>query len=263
MDQRRVFYRLCSVLVRGSHTALKSGPDLAAGAVTPLDRAGLRAFHDALLAAYGPQQWWPTQDAHNPRFEILVGAVLTQHTAWTNVEIAIAALREAGALTAETLLAHDDLAALIRRAGPHRVKARRLRALCQWFVAAGGFKALDDYADDALRAELLALHGIGPETADAIVLYAFSRPCFVADAYAFRVFERYGWWRAPTRRYATLRKQVEQAAPGAGVAFYDELHALIVAHARQRCHKRAPDCARCVLNTRCAHGRAQHAQGDA
>ncbi|GAB3682620.1 endonuclease III domain-containing protein [Salinisphaera aquimarina] len=221
---------------------------MAAGDPTP---QALRAFHDDLSTAYGPQRWWPTQDADNPRFEILVGAVLTQHTAWTNVDIAIAALREAGPLTAEALLAHADLPVLIRRAGPHNVKARRLRALCQWFVDNGGFETLAAWPSAALRRELLALHGIGFETADVILLYAFERPAFVADAYAFRILERYGWWRG-RRNYERLRQQVEHAGPTADAAFYDELHALIVAHAKQRCHKRAPDCGQCVLASRCA-----------
>lgn len=214
----------------------------------------LRLFYDDLFAAYGPQRWWPSRDGDNPRFEILVGAVLTQHTAWTNVEVAIDRLCAAGPLTAQALLAHDDLPALIRRAGPHRVKARRLRALCAWFVDAGGFEALDACATSPLRRQLLALHGVGPETADVILLYAFDRPGFVADAYAFRIMERYGW-SSGTRRYERLRHRVEAAGPTHDALFYAELHALIVTHAKARCHKRSPDCGACVLATRCAHGR--------
>ena len=220
----------------------------------------LREFHDRLRAAYGPQHWWPVQDTDNPRFEILVGAVLTQHTAWTNVEMAIARLLEAGPLTADALLAHDDLPQLIRRAGPHNIKARRLRALCAWFVEQGGFDALQKRDSARLRRELLALHGIGHETADVILLYAFQRPAFVADAYAFRIMERYGW-TSGTRNYERLRRRIEHAGPADDVAFYDELHALIVAHAKQRCHKREPDCAACVLNSRCVYGREVIAAG--
>jgi len=220
---------------------------MTANDVTP---AALRQFHDDLLAAYGPQRWWPAQDERNPRFEILVGAILTQHTAWTNAEQAITALRAAGPLTPEALLAHDDLPGLIRRAGPHHVKARRLRAVCEWFVGAGGFAALEKRDSASLRADLLALHGVGYETADVIRLYAFDRPCFVADAYAFRILERYGW-ESPVRRYEHLRHSVEAAGPADDPAFYAELHALIVAHAKQRCHKRRPDCDACVLAPRC------------
>jgi len=216
--------------------------------------AALYEFHDLLAQAYGPQRWWPTQDRHNPRFEILIGAVLTQHTAWINVEITIGALREAGPLTPETLLAHVDLPALIRRAGPHNVKAKRLHALCAWFVARGGFDALSQLDTGTLRRELLALHGIGHETADVILLYAFGRPIFVADAYAFRIMERYGWASGP-RNYERLRQRVEAAGPADDATFYDALHALIVAHAKQRCHKRAPDCRHCMLQPRCRFGR--------
>ncbi|MES1942043.1 endonuclease III-like protein [Salinisphaera sp. T5B8] len=217
--------------------------------------SALREFHDRLRAAYGPQHWWPVQDTDNPRFEILVGAVLTQHTAWTNVEMAIATLLEAGSLQAQALLAHEDLPQLIRRAGPHNIKAKRLRALCTWFVEQGGFDALQKRDSATLRRELLALHGIGHETADVILLYAFQRPVFVADAYAFRIMERYGW-TSGTRNYERLRRRIEQAGPAGDAAFYDELHALIVAHAKQRCHKRKPDCEHCVLHDRCDHGRA-------
>lgn len=220
---------------------------------TEITPAALHAFHDDLLAAYGRQRWWPTQDRDNPRFEILVGAMLTQHTAWTNVELAIATLRSAGPLTPETLLAHADLATLIRRAGPHHVKAGRLRALCEWFLDAGGFGALETLDSRTLRRQLLALHGIGHETADVILLYAFDRPYFVADAYAFRIFERYGW-HAHKRRYEGLRQRVEAAGPVADASFYAELHALIVAHAKQRCYKSGPDCDRCVLAQRCDYG---------
>ncbi|WP_348766140.1 endonuclease [uncultured Salinisphaera sp.] len=223
--------------------------------------SALRAFHDGLAAAYGPQHWWPVQDADNPRFEILVGAVLTQHTAWTNVEIAIAELRDAGPLTADALLAHDDLPALIRRAGPHNIKARRLRSLCEWFVAQGGFDVLQTRDSATLRRELLALHGIGHETADVILLYAFQRPAFVADAYAFRIMERYGW-TSGARNYERLRRSIEAVGPDNDAGFYDELHALIVAHAKQRCHKRNPDCGHCVLHDRCDHGQAAVAESE-
>ncbi|MES1956152.1 endonuclease III domain-containing protein [Salinisphaera hydrothermalis] len=218
--------------------------------------AAIVDFHDRLAAAYGPQHWWPIQDPANPRFEILIGAVLTQHTAWTNVEIAITALREAGSLTPEAMLAHDDLPALIRRAGPHRIKAERLRSLCRWFVERGGFAAIETLDTVTLCRELRSLHGIGPETADVIALYAFDRPRFVADAYAFRILERYGWWQG-ARRYERLRETIEAAlGDDASAGFYDELHALIVAHAKQRCHKRAPDCGRCALAATCEYARA-------
>jgi len=207
-----------------------------------------------LLAAHGPQHWWPHQDTDNPRFEILIGAVLTQHTAWTNVERAIATLRRAGPLTAETLLAYDDLAELVRQAGPHRVKAERLLALCEWFVTQGGFDAIEAMDTPALCKALRATHGVGPETADVIALYAFNRPRFVADAYAFRIFERLGWCPAGqgSRRYERLREQMEVALPDAEAAYFDEYHALIVEHAKHSCHKSRPACDVCALVSICA-----------
>tara|TARA_B100001079_G_C16385531_1_gene504199 strand:+ start:251 stop:961 length:711 start_codon:yes stop_codon:yes gene_type:complete len=221
----------------------------AAGITTP----SLTDFYARLAAYYGPQCWWPNLDDDNPRFEILVGAVLTQHTAWANVERAIGTLLGAGPLTAQALLAYDDLAELIRRAGPHRVKAERLKALCRWFIEAGGFVGIDAMTTADLCRDLRAIRGIGPETADVIALYAADRPRFIADAYAFRVFERLGWWQADTRRYETLREQVEALAPAHWQASdYDEIHALIVRHAIALCHKRKPECAECPLTECCA-----------
>lgn len=213
---------------------------------------GLTEFYARLAEYYGPQCWWPNLDDDNPRFEILVGAVLTQHTAWANVERAIGTLLGAGPLTAETLLAHVDLAELIRRAGPHRVKAERLKALCQWFIDTGGFAGIEATATDDLCQALRRVRGIGPETADVIALYAADRPRFIADAYAFRIFERLGWWQDKTRRYDALRKQVEAAAPAHWQAGdYDELHALIIRHAIALCHKRQPACSECPLGEIC------------
>lgn len=216
----------------------------------PINAQALDDVFARLLAGHGRQRWWPHQDPDQPRFEILIGAVLTQHAAWTNVERAIGALREAGPLTPAALLAHDNLADLIRQAGPHRVKAERLRALCRWFLERGGFASLERLDTATLCAELRAIRGIGPETADVIALYAFQRPRFVADAYAFRLVERLGWWQG-SRRYEGLRRVVENALPNHDAAFLDEYHALIVAHAKTCCHKRTPACTTCVLDSVC------------
>ena len=146
----------------------------------------LRAVYRRLLARHGPQHWWP---AGTP-FEVIVGAVLTQNTAWTNVERAIANLDAAGALSGEGLLAldHERLAALLRPSGYFNVKASRLRAVCAWYVARGGHARLRHWPTRRLRDALLGLHGVGPETADDILLYAFGRPVFVIDAYTRRLF---------------------------------------------------------------------------
>ena len=139
--------------------------------------ARIQQLAAALATAYGPQHWWPAET----RFEVLLGAILTQNTAWTNVEKALDQLRSVVALEPETILSlsREDLAQAIRPAGYFNQKAARIHGFCAWFVERGGFAALDQVETQTLRAELLALHGIGPETADDMVLYAFDRPVFV------------------------------------------------------------------------------------
>lgn len=219
---------------------------------TEIDSGQLATVFDQLYRYYGPQHWWPTTDPDNPRFEILIGAVLTQHTAWTQAEKAIANLRQAGPLTPEAIFGHGEaLAEIIRPAGPHNVKAERLRALCRWFIDAGGFSEIDSGPTDDLRIELLKCRGVGAETADAILVYAFQRPLFVADAYAFRLFERLGWTDGQ-RNYEELRTAIEAAAPEvAGADFYNEFHALIVTHAKTCCHNQRPECGCCNLRSWC------------
>ncbi len=209
---------------------------------------------DTLYQAYGPQHWWPAPT----RFEMMVGAVLTQNTAWTNVEKALNSLKsEVPELEARPLLALPParLAELIRPSGYYRLKTDRLRALCQWFVDAGGFVALDRLATDELRRALLGVHGVGYETADSIVLYGFQRPVMVVDAYTRRIFSRLGAV-SPEIGYESLRTWLEA---GLGtheqVARYNELHALLVSHAKVACRVR-PACPDCVLRRHCQYGNA-------
>src|SRR5437868_3484300 len=131
----------------------------------------LRFIHDELLVAYGPQRWWPGDS----KFEIMVGAVLTQNTAWTNVERAIANLKRAKALSPAAIVAAPArrLAAWLKPSGYFNVKAKRLKALCRWLIEQGGVRALVRMDSAALRHALLGVHGVGPETADDILLYAF------------------------------------------------------------------------------------------
>ncbi|MEF3193464.1 MAG: endonuclease III domain-containing protein [Halothiobacillaceae bacterium] len=196
--------------------------------------------------AWGPQHWWPGESV----LEIMVGAVLTQNTAWSNVERAIANLKAAGALSMQALLALplDELAALIRPAGYFNVKARRLRALLEWVWDAGGVEALSGWTDEKLRSGLLGVHGVGPETADDILLYAFGRPVFVIDAYTRRILGRLGLIE-PTMGYEYLRVAIE-AELGADVPLFNQFHALIVAHGKEVCRPR-PRCERCVLADDC------------
>lgn len=212
--------------------------------------ARIRSLHDTLAAAYGPQGWWPG----DTRLEVMVGAVLTQNAAWTNVEKAIAKLKAARVLELRKLLdlEPDALATLLRPAGYFNVKARRLRSLLETIAAAGGIGALARRDTADLRALLLAVNGIGPETADDILLYAFGRPVFVVDAYTRRLFARLGW-TAGDEGYEELRRGVEQAS-GGEIDLLAELHALIVAHAKRAC-RLSPRCGGCVLRRRCAAAR--------
>lgn len=213
-----------------------------------IDAAALDLVFDKLLAVYGPQHWWPARS----RFEVLVGAVLVQNTAWKNAEQAIAQLRANRLLAAQRLLdtSADRLAPLLRPAGCYNLKTRRLQNLCRWFVGRGGFARLDKLSTSDLRVGLLNVNGVGPETADAILLYAFERPVFVADAYALRILMRVGL-TAEKSSYAWLQTAVTRAAPGRA-AWLNELHALLVAHGKQHCRPR-PRCSACPLGPHCRY----------
>jgi endonuclease-3 related protein len=211
-----------------------------------VESARLAAVYRVLYGTYGPQHWWPGDSP----FEVMVGAVLTQNTAWSNVERALARLTERIPLTAEAILAlgHEALAEAIRPAGYFNVKARRLRAFCHAFVADGGLTGLSRLDTPTLRERLLAVNGVGPETADDMLLYAFERPVFVVDAYTRRLFARLGLL-AGDEGYETIRHAFERAL-GADTALFNEYHALIVRHAKAACRTR-PRCAGCCLNALC------------
>ncbi|MDD9817746.1 MAG: endonuclease [Gammaproteobacteria bacterium] len=208
---------------------------------TGLNRNRLRQLYRRLYRAYGSQSWWP---ADSP-FEVMVGAVLTQGTSWKNAERAIAKLRETDCLRPRKLLSlpHDELAARLRACGYFRVKAHRLQNLCRWLLGKRGCRALQRIPTDELRASLLSVNGIGPETADDILLYACGRPVFVVDAYTRRLFSRLGWARQK-ERYDILRLRVEESLQ-ADAAFYNEFHALIVRHSKEKCSGRK-DCRHCI-----------------
>jgi len=210
-----------------------------------VDRAALLAIHDALLGAFGPQGWWPGESP----LEVAVGAILTQNTSWRNVERAIAALRAARVLDPEALLALPPrrLAELIRPAGFFRVKQRRVRSFLAWLRRrhGGRLEPLRHGPLGAHRAELLAVHGIGPETADSILLYAAGRPVFVVDAYTRRVFSRHGLV-PPDAGYDRLQELFARRLPPRPRLF-NEYHALIVRLGKEHCRPRAPRCGACPL----------------
>ena len=213
----------------------------------------LLKLHDLLLEYYGPQHWWPARTS----FEVMVGAVLTQNTAWTNVEKAIANLHTAQAMDAEVILHTPQrrVAAWIRSAGYFNVKAKRLRNYCAWYVDRGGEKKLRRVDTAILRNELLSINGVGPETADDILLYAFHRPVFVIDAYTRRLLSRLQL-AAGDESYEHLREHIETRLRGEvrgkrdTVALYNEFHALIVHHAKEVCKPR-PRCESCCLAAYC------------
>jgi endonuclease III related protein len=192
------------------------------------DRKGeiLRAIYDTLLAHYGPQHWWPGETP----FEVCVGAILTQNTNWQNVERAIANLRRAGKLSFARLY-HTPMAELkelIRPAGFFNVKAKRLRNFLEFLQGAchGRLEELAKKPWPVARAELLAVNGIGNETADSILLYALSKPVFVIDAYTKRMLLRHGF-RNEAESYAGMQELFMTHIPP-DVAVYNEYHALIV-----------------------------------
>lgn len=183
----------------------------------------------------------------------MVGAVLTQNTSWSNVEKAIRNLKAARALTPEAVSAtpHETMAEWIRPSGYFNVKAVRLRNFCEWYLECGGFEALSTMSTTELRSAVLSVKGIGPETADDIVLYAFERPVFVIDAYTRRLFARLGVISGD-EEYEDLRSGFEEALGNRteSVPVFNEYHALVVAHAKHHCRK-APQCAGCCLAPLC------------
>ena len=205
------------------------------------------ALYQGMLRSYGAQQWWP---ADTP-FEVAVGAVLTQNTNWNNVERALENLRAKGVLSLPGILQlpAEQLAALIRPSGYYNIKAQRLRALCQFLQAAGGLDQLKNRGTAGARPALLSVKGVGPETADDILLYAMDLPVFVIDVYTRRLLARYGLARGD-ETYEELREGFERALP-ADVTLFKQYHALIVEHAKSACRK-IPACDSCGLHGHCA-----------
>lgn len=228
--------------------------------MSPAAEARLRRLYPMLLAAYGPQGWWPLpsragrrgydERGYHPgdhaspadrlgRFEVALGAVLTQNTAWTNAERALAALAAAGVRLPADIVSRDQrtVARLVRPSGSYAVKARKLRCLASFFAAHGLARAPD-------RDDLLAVWGVGPETADSILLYAFREPVFVVDAYTRRLLARQGIIGG-AEPYAEVQERFHRAF-GPDADLYNEYHALIVRHAKEHCRAR-PACRGCPV----------------
>ncbi|WP_285904876.1 endonuclease III domain-containing protein [Pseudodesulfovibrio pelocollis] len=207
--------------------------------------ATILAMYEAMLAALGPSRWWPGDTP----FEIAVGAILTQNTNWGNVEKAMANLKVRDLLSARTMLALDpaELAELIRPAGYYNLKTVRLRNFLNFLKDEAEFEieSLKAHPLDELRDKVLAVSGIGPETADSILLYALEMPTFVVDAYTHRLMRRHGL-AFEGIDYHELRALFMDALPE-DVALYNEFHALIVRTGKEWCRKQAGLCAACPL----------------
>ncbi|MEO0079980.1 MAG: endonuclease III domain-containing protein [candidate division WOR-3 bacterium] len=201
-----------------------------------------------LYQTFGSQHWWP---AETP-FEVMVGAVLTQNTAWDNVVKALKGLKERRLLTPEALarLRPATLGRHIRPCGYYNVKARRLLELVHWLKSRGGIEAVRRLPTARLRQELLALKGIGPETADSILLYALNRPVFVVDAYTRRILSRHNLINGD-EPYEQIRALFEDNLPRR-VRLFNEFHALLVKLAKSHCRSR-PLCNGCPLKPIRAH----------
>ncbi len=207
--------------------------------------------YERLYARYGPQHWWPART----RFEVIVGALLMAQTSWARVEEAIRNLRRAGLLDPRSLARTPlpEIRRLVRPAGLYRTKPRRLRAFCDHLVRTAGGDLDRFFARDlpTVRRELLGLDGIGPETADSILLYAARFPTFVVDAYTVRIGRRIGLFDSD--RYDDVQAYFAARVP-ADVERYREFHALIVRHGKDVCRPR-PRCAACAVADLCAYSR--------
>lgn len=210
----------------------------------------LTDIYRRLLDAYGPQHWWPGDFP----FEIIVGAILTQATSWTNVAKAIDNLKDAGILSPEGLrdIPTDELADLIRPSGYFNVKARRLKAFIDylWGAHDGDLDEMLAADGSTLRRELLSINGIGEETADDILLYAAGKPFFVIDAYTRRILERVGVNNG-AGSYAEYQRLFHQALP-ADTPLFNEYHALLVRHGKDVCRP-TPLCENCCLRDICSY----------
>lgn len=202
----------------------------------------LQEMYDKLFSRFGTQRWWPGETP----FEVCVGAILTQNTAWINVEKAIENLKREKLLELKKLHQTPDtrIATLIKPAGYFNIKTRRLRHFLNAVV--NGFDSLFDMNANALREKLLSINGIGPETADSMVLYAFNKPSFVVDAYTNRILMRHSLVTEEANYHHI--KEFFECHLRDSAALYNEFHALLVKLGKDFCHKSKPKCETCPLN---------------
>ena len=216
----------------------------------------LEGIYQRLYQRYGPQGWWPGDGP----LDVVIGAILTQAAAWTNVEKAIRGLKDASCWSLQAIHERpvDELAAIIRSSGYFNAKARKLKAFARHVIEgySGSLSALLGKDLEPLRRELLTIHGIGPETADDILVYAAMKPSFIIDSYTRRIVGRIGLVpEGPGAGYDTYQALFHDNLPGE-VSMFNEYHALLDHHAKAACGK-VPDCSGCCLEDICATGRAR------
>ena len=208
----------------------------------------LPEIYQRLFARYGPQHWWPGDSP----FEVMVGAILTQSATWQNVVKAISNLKNAGKMSPLALrnIPIDELTQLIHPSGYYNAKALKLKALVNWLGASCGddLDRLFATDTDTLRLHLLAIHGIGPETADSILLYAGNKPVFVIDAYSRRIFGRLGL-TSEKDSYPAYQALFMKNLP-VNTRLFNEYHALLVQLGKKACRK-PPFCDDCCLSEIC------------
>ncbi|HPS54296.1 MAG TPA: endonuclease III domain-containing protein [Sedimentisphaerales bacterium] len=204
----------------------------------------LTEIYNILVETFGPQHWWPGDTT----FEIIIGAILTQNTSWSNVAKAIDSIKKAGLMSAEKLyrLDNSQLEPLIKAAGYFRLKSKRLKNFLNWFFDnyQGNFENIQRVSTDYLREQLLSINGIGPETADSILLYGFGRARFVVDTYTSRIMARHGLIE-PGADYNSLQYLFEANLPS-DVKTFNEFHALLVCIGKDFCKPKAK-CDKCPL----------------
>ena len=209
----------------------------------------LLKIYDKLLNHFGNQNWWPA----DTKFEVIVGAILTQQTSWKNVEKSIKNLKENNVLEPKKLfnLPVKTLEVLIRPSGFFKVKSKRLRNFLEFFVGNydGNLDKMFELPLNNLRENLLSVNGVGPETCDSIILYAGNKPVFVVDTYTIRLCERYPIMKS--KKYEEAREFFEKNLPK-DVNLFKEFHALIVELGKNYC-KTKPICEKCPLNEGCKH----------
>lgn len=218
----------------------------------------LLSIYHSLLNRFGPQEWWPADS----EFEVIVGAILTQATGWVNVEKAVSNLKKERLMSPEKIrkATLSRISRIIKPALYHNVKAKKLKAFMEFLHQNynSNLNLLFNQPKDKLREKLLGVWGIGPETADSIILYAAGKPSFVVDAYTHRIFTRVGLLDGKTGYdYNEIQKTIESNIPPKqeNVGVYKEYHALIVELGKRFCRKNKPLCSECPIKKQCKTGK--------